>query len=123
MPQETCPCNCQIKYPSVCQSVLHGPIQLNSKERVHIKFQSNYQVPRQWPHQLIIQIDSSRYTRVFPREMPSITTFSQGFGESSGDPSGRPSDKPTKDTPPIPIIKPASVTSETSTKYPFRVPK
>ena len=90
--------------------------QLNIKEVDQLKCQRNYQVPSQGPHQLIYQIESSRDPKVFPRDMTSIMLASLGFGESSGDPRVSPSDNLTKNTSPVPIIKPNNGTSETQPK-------
>ena len=46
-----------------------------------------------------------------------------GFGESSGYPSVSQNDNPTKYLSPVPIIKPTSGTSETTTKDPSHVPR
>ena len=80
-------------------------------------------MPRQGPHQLIFQIDSSRYPRVSTRDMPSIMPVSTGFRDSNGDTRGSTSDKPTKDPYLVSIINPFSGPIETPTKDPFHVPK
>ena len=46
-----------------------------------------------------------------------------GFGESSRYPSGSPNDNPTKDSSPMPIIKPKIGLIETPTKDPSHVTK
>ena len=46
-----------------------------------------------------------------------------GFGDSSGYQGEKPSDNPTKDPYVVPIINPASVISENSTKDTSHVPK
>ena len=79
MPQETCPDNFQVKAPSACQLVWQVPSQLNSKEGTQFKCQRNWQVPIQVPHQFIREIESSRYPRGFPRDMPSIIPVSPWF--------------------------------------------
>ena len=56
-----------------------------------------------------------------PSSVPGSS--SPGFGDSSGNPSEINSDKTTKDNYLVTIINPASVPSETLTKYPSHVSK
>ena len=95
------------------------PSQLNIKEGAQLKHQRNCQVLIQGPHQFPFQIESRRYPRGFQRDMTSILSVTTEFGESSGYPSESTSDNQTTYHSTVPIIKPASETSETPTKDPF----
>ena len=87
MPQDTCLDIFQVKLPSACQLVCQGPSQLNSKEGTQLKCQRNFQVLIQGPNQLILQIESSRDPRGFPRDMLIIIPVIPGFGYSNRDSS------------------------------------
>ena len=132
MPQETFPDNFHVKVPSVCQSVCQVNTELKIKEGTQLKCQIYFQYPIQGPHQLISQINSIRYKRGFPKDMPSIMIFRDKnkepitypvLGDSNGYPSDSPSDNPTKYPSPVPIIKPSHVSGKTLTKNPSRVPQ
>ena len=123
IPQGTFPDNFQVKVSSLCQSVCQFTIKLDSKEGDRLKYQRDYQVPSQRPHQFIFQIESSRDTRGYPRDMQSIMPVSLGFRESGGNPGGIASYKPTKYTSPVPIINTYSGPVKNTTTYPSHVPK
>ena len=80
MPQEPCPDNFQLKLPSKCQLVRQVPSQLNSKEGTQLESQRDFQVPIQWQHKFIFQMESSRYKKGFPKDMQIIIPVSPGFG-------------------------------------------
>ena len=72
-----------------------------------MKYQRNLQYPSQGTHQLILQTESSRDRRVFPRYIPREN------------PSGIPSNNSTKYPSQVQTIKQLSATSYSPTNVPF----
>ena len=109
IPQDTCSGNFQLKVPSTCLSVCQVPSEQKSTEETQLKWQRNFQVPIQGPHQLMFQIKSSRDPRGFLSNTSSIIPVSPGFGEPSWDSGESSGDNPTKYPYIVSIVNTASV--------------